>query len=455
MTIKITKFGGSSTADAGQFKKIKAIIERDPSRKFVVVSAVGKRNKRDNKVTDLLYLVNAHCTYHVDCTPLLADIEKRYVDIANELGLTYPMAEEFERFSEHITEYSPAYVVSRGEYFTAQLMAEYLGFPFVDAVDVIVFHHDGKLDMERTADRIQEVVVREGKFVMPGFYGATVDGDVKLLSRGGGDISGSILARCLEADLYENWTDVSGFLTADPRIVHDPLPIHRITFEELRELSYMGANVLHEEAIFPVREANIPIAIKNTNRPADPGTIIRETAEEGEDEPLITGIAGKRDFVSIYIKKNHMSNAVGFLRKTLGVFERYGVSIEHVPTGIDSFGVVVDQHDVKNSIYSIVADIQKEVVPDEVKVIDGLALISVVGRNMARRSGVSGKLFGALGSHGISVRMISQSSQEINIIMGVDNDDFDEAVRVIYDEFVAKYGKVCDIKDNPKGKGRA
>lgn len=450
--IKICKFGGSSTADAGQFRKIKGIVEADPSRRFVVVSAVGKRDKHDNKVTDLLYLVNAHNTYHVDATPLLADIEKRYVDIANELGLSYPIAEKFEEFTSHIHEYTPAYVVSRGEWFTAQLMAEYLGLPFVDAVGVIMFHHDGKLDMERTNDKIQEVVMREGSFVMPGFYGSTVDGDVRLLSRGGGDVTGSIIARCLEADLYENWTDVSGFLTADPRIVKHPKPIHRITFDELRELSYMGANVLHEEAIFPVREANIPIAIKNTNRPQDQGTIIRETAEEGEDEPIITGIAGKKDFVVIHIKKNHMSNAVGYLRRALVVFEQYGVPIEHIPTGIDSFGVVVNQDDVKNSIYSIIADIQKEINPDEVKVIDGLALISVVGRNMASRPGVSGKLFSTLGSHGISVRMITQSSQEINIIMGVKNEDFNRTVQAIYDEFVATCGPTCDIKDSPTRK---
>lgn len=459
--LKITKFGGSSTADAGQFRKIKDIISADPSRKFVVVSAAGKRNSQDNKVTDLLYLVNAHRTYHVDCTPLLGDIKARFVEIADELGLAYPIAEKFDELAEHIEEYTPEFVVSRGEYFTGQLMAEWLGLPFVDAADVVVFHHDGNLDMERTNDRVQDVATREGRFVMPGFYGATVDGEIRLLDRGGGDISGSILARCLSADLYENWTDVSGFLTADPRIVHKPLPIHRITFDELRELSYMGANVLHEEAIFPVREANIPIAIKNTNRPGDSGTIIRETTEEGEDEPIITGIAGRKDFLAVHVKKNHMSTKVGCLRKTLSIFERYGVSIEHVPTGIDSFGIVVNGEDVKNSIYSIVADIQREIEPDEVKVIDQLALISVVGRNMARRAGVSGRLFSSLGSRGVSVRMITQSSQEINIILGVNNDDFNRAVKVIYDEFVAKEQAAKEAsrlnqerfgKANPEGK---
>ncbi|MCI1665012.1 MAG: aspartate kinase [Atopobiaceae bacterium] len=438
--IKITKFGGSSVASAAQFRKVKSIIEADPSRRFVVVSAVGKRDKSDNKITDLLYLVNAHRTYHVSCVPLLADIEQRFVDIADELDLDYPMAERFEEFSSHIADYSPEYVVSRGEWFTAQLMSEYLGLPFVDAADVIVFHHDGTLDLARTNDRVHEAVVRVGRFVMPGFYGATVDGEVRLLDRGGGDITGSILARALEADLYENWTDVSGFLSADPRIVSHPRAIRRITFDEMRELSYMGANVLHEEAIFPVREANIPIAILNTNRPQDAGTIIRETAEEGEDEPLITGIAGKRDFLAVHVSKTHMSDAVGVLRRTLAIFERYGVSIEHIPTGIDSFGVVVNGSDVKDSIYSIVADIQKEIEPDEVKVIDELALISVVGRNMSSRPGTSGRLFGTLGDAGINVRMITQSSQEINIIMGVNNKDFERTIRVIYDAFVSEEG---------------
>lgn len=434
--IKITKFGGSSVASADQFRKVKAIIEADPSRRFVVVSAVGKRDSQDNKITDLLYLVVAHRTYHVDCEPLLNDIKKRFVDIAEDLGLSYPMAERFDEFAAGIKGWSKEYIVSRGEWFTAQLMSEYLGLPFVDAADVVVFHHDGTIDMSRTVDRVQEAVVRAGEFVMPGFYGATVDGEIRLLSRGGGDITGSIIARALDADLYENWTDVSGFLSADPHIVDHPRAIRRITFDEMRELSYMGANVLHEEAVFPVREANIPIAILNTNHPEAEGTIIRETAEEGEDEPLITGVAGKRDFLSVHVAKTHMSDAVGTLRRTLSIFERYGISIEHVPTGIDSFGIVVNGADVKDKIYSIVADIQKEVQPDEVKVIDELALISVVGRNMSARPGTSGRLFKTLGDAGINVRMITQSSQEINIILGVDNKNFEPAIKAIYGAFV-------------------
>ena len=434
--IKITKFGGSSVADAGQFRKVKRIIDADEGRRFVVVSAAGRRNSQDNKVTDLLYLVDAHRTYHVDCTPLLEDIKQRFVSIRDDLGLSYPMAEKFDEFAAHIKEYSTEFIVSRGEYFTACLMSEYLGLPFADAADYIRFHHDGTLDMERSCERIHDLVVREGCFVLPGFYGATSEGDIRLFSRGGGDITGSIVARALNADLYENWTDVSGFLTADPRIVPRPRAIRRITFDEMHELSYMGASVLHEEAIFPVREANIPIAILNTNHPEEAGTIIQERVEPHEGDPVITGIAGKKDFLTVHVSKTKMSNSVGVLSAALQIFERYGVSVEHVPTGIDSFGIVVNGADVKDKIYAIVADIQHELKPDEVKVIDELALISVVGRNMAKRPGTVGRLFNELGKKGINIRLITQSSQEINIIFGVNNADFETTIRAVYDAFL-------------------
>ena len=435
--IKVAKFGGSSVADAGQFKKVRDIVRADHDRRFVVVSASGKRFPSDNKITDLLLLVNAHIAYHVDCTALLKDIEQRYVDIAEELGLKYPIARKFEEFSAVIKSLSPEYIVSRGEWFTGQLMAEYLGIPFLDAADVMVFHHDGTVDMTRTATRVNDAVARLGTFVLPGFYGSTVDGTIKLFQRGGGDITGAILARCLDAGVYENWTDVSGFLAADPRIVEKPRSIKRITFDEMRELSYMGASVLQEEAIFPVREANIPIQIKNTNDPEARGTVIRESAAERELEHLITGIAGKKDFLAVHIQKAHMSSAVGVVRRALSVFERYGVSVEHIPTGVDSFGIVVNGADVKDTIYSIDNDQQQELKPDSVNIVDQLALISVVGRNMSRRAGTSGRIFGALGEAGINIRMITQSSQEISIIMGVNNSDFDRAIRVIYDKFVA------------------
>ena len=433
--IKITKFGGSSVANAAQFKKVKGIVEADPSRQYVVVSAAGKRFSGDNKVTDLLYLVNAHITYHVDCSPILNELKARFVEIAETLEIDYPIGEKFDEFAAGIKSYTPEFIVSRGEWFTAQLMAAYLGMPFLDAADVIVFHHDGTINAQSTDLRLRDAAQRMGKFVIPGFYGSTVDGEVMLFGRGGGDITGSILARALDADLYENWTDVSGFLSADPRIVDSPHHIKQITFEEMRELSYMGASVLHEEAIFPVRDANIPIVIKNTNRPEDEGTIIREKVEVLPDDPTLTGIAGKRDFISIHIKKTRVSDAVGVVRRTLGVFERYGVSVEHIPTGIDSFGIVINSADVRNSIYSLVSDIQKEITPDEIKVVSDLAIISVVGRGMSARTGTAGKLFGALGAAGINVRLITQSSEEINIILGVANFDFERAIRVIYETF--------------------
>ena len=435
--IKVSKFGGSSVAEASQFKKVKSIVKADPDRRFIVVSAAGKRFSGDNKLTDLLLLVNAHIEYHVDCTSLLASIEERFLDLARELGLTFPVAEYFAEFANNIKSYSPQYIVSRGEWFTGQLMAEYLGLPFVDAKDVVVFHHDGTVDMQRTQTRLREAVVQTGgSFLLPGFYGATVDGQLKLFQRGGGDITGAILARCLDAGVYENWTDVSGFLAADPRIVDNPRSIHRITFDEMRELSYMGASVLQEEAIFPVREVGIPIQIKNTNDPSAQGTVIRETATEHEREHLITGIAGKKDFMAIHVQKAHMSNSVGFVRRALSVFERYGVSVEHIPTGVDSFGIVVNGADVKDTIYSIVNDLRQELKPDSINVIDSLALISVVGRNMSRRAGTSGRIFGVLGEAGINIRMITQSSQEISIILGVNNSDFARAIKVIYDNFV-------------------
>ncbi len=434
--IKVAKFGGSSVADASQFQKVRSIVKADEDRRFVVVSAAGKRHGGDNKITDLLLLVNAHVQYGVDCTSLLATIEERYVEIAAELGLSFPVSEEFAKIVEKIETATPEYVVSRGEWLTGQLMAEYLGMPFVDAADVIVFHHDGNVDMERTQTRLREAVLYNGgTFLLPGFYGATVDGQIKLFKRGGGDITGAILARCIDAGLYENWTDVSGFLAADPRIVDNPRGIHRITFEEMRELSYMGASVLQEEAIFPVREVNIPIQIKNTNAPDDFGTIIRETANKHTREHLITGIAGKKDFVGIYVQRAHMSNEVGCVRRALSILENYNVSVEHIPTGVDSFAIVVNGDDVKDTIYAIVSDIQRELKPDSINVLPGLSLISVVGRNMSRRVGTSGQIFGALGQAGINIRMITQSSQEISIIMGVQNEDFEHAIRVIYERF--------------------
>lgn len=433
--LKITKFGGSSCASAEQFRKVRAIIESDPSRRFVVVSAAGRKTKKDNKITDLLYLCRAHVDYHVDYHPVFEIIRARFLEIKTELGLSTPIEADLDVLCEKLPDLSVDELVSRGEYFTARLMADFLGFPFVDATDVIAMEFDGSFNFEKTSENLKAVLKEHDCFVMPGFYGKTPDGAVRVMTRGGSDISGSILARCLQADMYENWTDVSGFLMADPRIVENPRNIERITYEELRELSYMGASVLHEDAIFPIREYNIPIHVLNTNRPQDPGTLVLAKIEDDENSPLITGIAGKKGFLSIEIFKRNMSNMVGVVSGTLDVLRKYGVSIEHLPSGIDSFNVVLSRRDVEHNLYDILAEVKEKVAPDSIRVTEPLALIAVVGRNMNARVGSSGKLFTALGAAGVNIRMISQGSSEIDIIVGVSEPDFDKAVRALYDTF--------------------
>lgn len=433
--LKITKFGGSSCASAEQFRKVRAIIESDPSRRFVVVSAAGRKTKKDNKITDLLYLCRAHVDYHVDYHPVFEIIRARFLEIKTELGLSTPIEADLDVLCEKLPDLSVDELVSRGEYFTARLMADFLGFPFVDATDVIAMEFDGSFNFEKTSENLKAVLKGHDCFVMPGFYGKTPDGAVRVMTRGGSDISGSILARCLKADMYENWTDVSGFLMADPRIVENPRNIERITYEELRELSYMGASVLHEDAIFPIREFNIPIHVLNTNRPQDPGTLVLAKIEDDENGPLITGIAGKKGFLSIEIFKRNMSNMVGVVSGTLDVLRKYGVSIEHLPSGIDSFNVVLSRSDVEHNLYDILAEVKEKVAPDSIRVTEPLALIAVVGRNMNARVGSSGKLFTALGAAGVNIRMISQGSSEIDIIVGVSEPDFDKAVRALYDTF--------------------
>lgn len=433
--LKITKFGGSSCASAEQFRKVRAIIESDPSRRFVVVSAAGRKTKKDNKITDLLYLCRAHVDYHVDYHPVFEIIRARFLEIKAELGLSTPIEADLDALCEKLPDLSVDELVSRGEYFTARLMADFLGFPFVDATDVIAMEFDGSFNFDKTSENLKTVLNEHDCFVMPGFYGKTPDGAVRVMTRGGSDISGSILARCLKADMYENWTDVSGFLMADPRIVENPRNIERITYEELRELSYMGASVLHEDAIFPIREFNIPIHVLNTNRPQDPGTLVLAKIEDDENGPLITGIAGKKGFLSIEIFKRNMSNMVGVVSGTLDVLRKYGVSIEHLPSGIDSFNVVLSRRDVEHNLYDILAEVKEKVAPDSIRVTEPLALIAVVGRNMNARVGSSGKLFTALGAAGVNIRMISQGSSEIDIIVGVSEPDFDKAVRALYDTF--------------------
>lgn len=437
--IKVVKFGGSSVACAKQFQKVKDIVLSDDARRFVVVSAAGRMHKDDNKITDLLYLCHAHLRYSVSCDPIFQMIEDRFIAIKNELGLTYPIEKDLDNLKQSLRKNIPLdYLVSRGEYFTAKLMAEFLGYTFLDAKDFIYFSYDGSIDFVKTKEMMEHHLLKSDHFVVPGFYGAMPDGRVKIMARGGGDITGSILAKVIEANVYENWTDVSGILMADPRIVKDPKRIEKITYSELRELSYMGANVLHEDAIFPVKEKNIPINIRNTNDPFNPGTLIMELENDpsSHEGSLVTGIAGRKDFTVVAIYKNHMSNEVGIIRRALEVFEHYQISIEHIPSGIDSFSIVVNSADIKEKIYDIVAQIKEQCRPDKVKVISDIALIATVGRHMSYRPGISGQLFAELGNNGINIRMIAQGTDEINIIVGVENKDFEKTTRVIYEKFV-------------------
>lgn len=438
--IKVAKFGGTSLADAVQFKKVHDIVLKDEDRKFVVVSAPGKRFKDDNKITDLLYLTHAHIKYSVPYAPILQIIKDRFMQIKNELGLKTDLDKEFEIIKSKLdAKCDEDYIVSRGENLSALLLADYLGWAFIDAKDIIFFKYDGTINNEKTHQILSERLKVSPKAIIPGFYGSLPDGSIKTFSRGGSDISGSIIASEAEADIYENWTDVSGFLMADPRIVNNPKQIEKITYQELRELSYMGASVLHEEAIFPVREAGIPINIKNTNDPDNPGTIIVSEYKPHElEDPnnIVTGIAGKKNFTLFYIYKEHMANEIGIVRKALEIFEKRGVSIEHIPSGIDSFSIVTATEGIEKSIYDIVDEIKSLCATDTVKVYRNLSLITTVGLRMAFRPGISAKLFTALGENNINIRMIDQGSSEINIIVGVEDKDFERAIQAIYKAFV-------------------
>lgn len=434
--IKVAKFGGSSVANAEQFAKVKAIIKSDEERLFVVVSASGRREKSDNKITDLLYLVHAHLKYSVSYENVWHLIEERFLEIKKALGLKYPIEKELEDIKAQLNKnISEDYLVSRGEYLTAKLMAEYLEYSFVDASEVIKFDYSGKINFERSQAAMEALLKTKKQMVIPGFYGALPNDEIRTLSRGGSDISGAIIAKLVQAQLYENWTDVSGILIADPNIVSNPKQIKYITYEELRELSYMGANVLHEEAIFPVMESNIPIHIRNTNDPLNDGTMIIDSEKDVSDS-IVTGIAGKQDFSVITIYKKHMSDEVGIIRKTLSVLEKYNINVEHMPSGIDSFSIVVATKDIKNNVYDVVMDIKADTKADSVKVIDGIALIATVGRHMVERPGIAGKIFAALGKRDINIKMIAQGSDEITIIIGVENKDFDQAIRCLYNDFV-------------------
>ncbi len=436
--LKVTKFGGSSMADAGQYRKVRDILNADPERRVVIVSAAGKRDKSDHKITDLLYLCHAHAQYGVDCSPVFEHITSRYLEIRDELGLDLDLETEFAAIKKRLDSntISQDELVSRGEYFSAKLMAKFLGFKFVDAVDWVKFNMDGTVNQEPSYRALRELFAGRG-IVTPGFYGQLPDGNIRTFSRGGSDITGALAAAALDADVYENWTDVSGILMADPRIVENPQPIPEVTYDELRELSYSGAQVLHEGTIFPVREKNIPLNIRNTNAPQDPGTMIRESfSTDADPNRFITGITGKKDFTIISMSKRGMGNEVGVLRKMLSVLERHNISIDYAPNGIDNVSVVMPTEAVTPKLYTILGEIQQEVHPDSLEVHDKIAVVAAVGRRMAFRPGISGKVFAALGDAGINIRMINQGPDELNIIFGVDNRDFADAIRVLYNSFV-------------------
>ncbi|AME08971.1 MULTISPECIES: aspartate kinase [Gemella] len=434
--VKVAKFGGSSVASAEQFKKVKNIVELDPARKLVVVSAIGKADNKDNKITDLLYLCYAHIKYNISTDTIFSMIENKYLTIADELGLTFDIQGELTKLKNELTkDIDEEYLVSRGEYLTGLLMAEYLGYYFVDAKNLIFFNYQGKIDYGKTQDAFNKLIKKHDKLLIPGFYGSLPNGEIKIMSRGGGDVTGAIIANIADAEVYENWTDVSGILMADPRIIKNPREIKVINYSELRELSYMGASVLHEEAIFPVRDKEIPIQIKNTNNPKNTGTIISDNADIIENKNIVTGIAGKKNFSIITIKKNHMANEIGLVGKVLKVLEEYHVNIEHIPSGIDSFSIVVETNTIKPFIHELVAKIKNIIQADEINVTNEISLIATVGEKMKNSLGLSARLFGSLGKAGVNIALISQTNDEINIIIGVHNNDYEKTITALYNEF--------------------
>ena len=432
-TIKVAKFGGSSVASAETFKMIKDIIDSDSKRKVVVVSAPGKRFKGDNKVTDLLYLFYAHVNYGVDYTPVFNMIKERYIAIRDGLGIKFDLDEEFDAIENNVKKgMGEEYLVSRGEYLCAKLMAAYLGYKFIDAESLFFFDYHGKIDEEKTDAAIAKIRVENG-IVVPGFYGAYPNGLVKLFSRGGSDITGALLARGLNSSLYENWTDVSGIMMTDPRIIDNPKRIEEITYEELHELSYMGANVLHEETVFPIKELNIPIRILNTMRPQDEGTLITSNCTSTGE--LVTGIAGKKDFVSITVDCMRGFKKSKVLSECLNILARYRVDVEHITTSIDTFSLITEKSQVEKRLYEMLSDIQSLECVRKVDFDDDIALMAVVGRNMVFKPGVSGRIFAVFGEANINIKVIVQGSQELAIIVGVSNKDLNKSIKAVYDKF--------------------
>lgn len=436
--LKVVKFGGSSMADAAQLTKVKNIIESDSSRRVVVVSAAGKRSSDDHKITDLLYLCYAHIKYGVEYDSIYDIIRQRYIEIKKDLGLKTDIEDVLDEIEAKMKSgISQDELVSRGEYLAARLMADLLGYDFLDSSLWLKFKFDGSIDQEKSYEALKRLAA-DRRVVIPGFYGAMPDGTIKVLARGGSDITGALAAAALDADVYENWTDVSGILMADPRIVKNPKPIERVTYDELRELSYIGAQVLHEATIFPVKEKNIALNIRNTNEPDHPGTLIMDKFDDSLDSDgrVITGIAGRRNFTTVTVARTGLSSEIGGLRRILEIFEKHGISVEYVPSGIDSVSLVVSAEKVAPCLYSILGEIEREYKPDDISVTENLAIVAAVGRRMAQRLGTSGKIFATLGENGVNIRMISQGPDELNIIVGVENKDFEHAIQVLYDNFV-------------------
>lgn len=437
MSVKVCKFGGTSMADGNVINSVKKIIDGDPQRKYVVVSAPGKRYSGDTKVTDLLYACHKELTESGSCKNGFAAVRARFTSLVKELNIPFAidaLLDETEAMIDR--EKSEDFTASRGEYLCARIVAEVLGATFIDAKDVIYFNADGSLNGEKSYKAISFAVSGAERAVIPGFYGKGCDGKVKTFSRGGSDISGSIVARAVNATVYENWTDVSGFLACDPRIVSSPVKIKTISYKELRELSYMGANVLHSDSIFPVRRANIPIQIKNTFRPQDVGTSIVPSAKYTPSGNLVTGVAGKKNFTVIFIEKSHMNAEVGFICKVLSVFAEEGISIEHIPSGIDTMSLVVESCKLpKEKLETVIEKIKAAVAPDVIRITDDIALIATVGHGMSSSVGTSARLFNAIAAADINIKMIDQGSSELNIIVGVRNDDYEKCIRAIYSEF--------------------
>lgn len=433
--IKVVKFGGSSLASAEQFRKVASIVLSDESRRFIVPSAPGKRFDDDIKVTDMLYSCHRLASNGQDISSLLKDIKERYDDIIKGLDLDFSLDAEFKTIAKKVATEPVDYAASRGEYLNGLIMAKFLGVEFVDAAEVIIFDNEGEYLPDKTASLLKKRLANLDRAVIPGFYGSLENGQIKTFSRGGSDITGSLVSAAIHADIYENWTDVSGVMVADPRVINNPKHIDFVTYSELRELSYMGASVLHEDAIFPVRMQGIPINIKNTNAPTDPGTmIVANTCQNSMY--TITGIAGKKDFVSINMEKDKMNSQIGFIRRVLQVFEDSKIPIEHTPSGIDTLSVIVHQDEFIENEQTILQGINRAVKPDVLELEPDLALIAVVGRGMKSNRGTAGRIFSALAHARINVKMIDQGSSELNIIVGVKNSDFEAAIRAIYNIFV-------------------